>query len=387
MNRTGWLLLILAACAAGVGGFWMGHTRMPMPAETTVGVTVSGTGPIIYFQDPDGLPAYTEAPAKKSDGRPYRPVRASEDIDVTPGQSAPPKMDAASSEKKIRYYRNPMGLPDISKAPKKNSMGMDYIPVYEGEQEDSTAVTLSPGKLQRTGVVSEKATFRVLSVPVRAPGTIQLDERRASVVSVRSESFVDTVENVTTGSDVKRGQPLLRIYSPAIASAAAEYLSVLNSRIGIAAVNGSRQRLINLAVPSEVIAQIDKTREAPLTFTWSAPRDGIVLERNVVDGQRAMPGDVLFRVADHSVVWALVDVSERDLAVITEGQKVTLKASAYPDRAFHGTVALVYPHLMPATRTARVRIELPNDDLLLRPDMYVEAAIDTGNKEPVLASA
>jgi Cu(I)/Ag(I) efflux system membrane fusion protein len=98
-----------------------------------------------------------------------------------------------------------------------------------------------------------------------------------------------------------------------------------------------------------------------------------------------MPGDVLFRVADHSVVWALVDVAERDLAAINVGQNVTLKTSAYPARVFKGTVALIYPHLNAATRSARVRIELRNDDLVLRPDMYVEAQIDTGSSQPVVS--
>ena len=110
-----------------------------------------------------------------------------------------------------------------------------------------------------------------------------------------------------------------------------------------------------------------------------------MLERNVTDGMRAMPRDVLFRIADHSTVWSMVDVSERDLASVKEGQSVAVKVRSYPDRSFAGTVALVYPHLNPATRTVRVRIELPNADLLLRPDMYAEAEIDTGNDEPVLA--
>ena len=120
-------------------------------------------------------------------------------------------------------------------------------------------------------------------------------------------------------------------------------------------------------------------------FTWESPRDGIVLERNVSDGMRVMPGDVLFRIADHSTVWAMVDVPERDLAKVAEGQPATVRVRSYPGRAFEGKVAMVYPHLNPATRSVRVRIELPNPDLTLRPDMYAEAEINTGNSEPVLA--
>jgi len=262
---------------------------------------------------------------------------------------------------------------------------MDYIPVYEGEDTDSSTVKVSPGKLQRIGFKSEPATLRAISVPVRAPGTIQLDERRISVISLRSEAFVDTVENVTTGTEVRKGQPLMRLYSPAIASAAAEYAATLSLKGEPTGPQGSRQRLLNLSVPPQLVADIERTRQVPITFTWTSPRDGIVLERNVSDGMRVMPGDVLFRVADHSHVWAMVDVAERDLATVAEGQPVIVRARSYLDRTFTGKIALVYPHLSPATRTVRVRIELPNAEHLLLPDMYVEAEIDTGSGEKVVA--
>ncbi len=369
------MMMILAACAAGIGGVWIIPARA---ADNAAGPAV------LYYQDPDGRPAYSAAPKNTDDGRPYRAVHQGEDGSAELVKSSAPQT-ASETNKKIKFYRNPMGLPDISKTPKKDSMGMDYIPVYEGEQDDATSVTLTPGKIQRLGVATQKAALRVLSVPVRAPGTIQLDERRISVVSVRSEGFVDKVEDVTTGTEVKAGEKLLQIYSPAITSAAIDYVAVLNGKMSEAALAGGRQRLLNLDAPPELIAQIDKTRSIPITFTWTAPRDGIVLERNVVDGQRVMPGDVLFRIADHSVVWAMVDVAERDLAMVAQGQKVTLKTSAYGAREFPGTVALVYPRLDPATRSVRVRIELKNEDLALRPDMYVEALIDTGTGKPVVA--
>jgi membrane fusion protein, copper/silver efflux system len=292
---------------------------------------------------------------------------------------------APPDSKRIRYYRNPMGLPDISSAPKKDAMGMDYIPVYEGDDEDGSTVRITPGKVQRLGVRTETAKRRIVSQPVRAPGTIQLDEGRVAVISLRTEAFIDTVENVTTGSMVREGQPLMRLYSPLISAAATDYLSSLGFRNDAASPRGTRQRLLNYAVPPSLLGDIERTREVPLNFTWTAPRDGIVLERNVVPGMRVMPGDVLFRIADHTVVWASIDVAERDLGAVAAGQTVTVRARSYPDRSFAGKVALVYPHLNPATRTVRVRIELPNGDLLLLPDMYVEAEIKTGSGEAVLA--
>jgi membrane fusion protein, copper/silver efflux system len=381
VKRLAWSLLILAAVsAAGVGGYRIGRQG---PAERSTTATaaehVNVSGPVIYYQDPDGKPFYSTEPKSTADGRPYRAVHASEDISFDQTVKTEPKAVAVGSgDRKILYYRNPMGLPDISKVPKKDPMGMDYIPVYEGDDEDGATIKLSAGKLQRIGVRTEAAARRVIAEPVRAPGTLQLDERRIAVISLRSESFIESVEDVTSGSEVRKGQPLFRFYSPAITSAGAQYLSAPTAP-------GSAQRLLNYAVPQEFLTEIERTRKVPTSITWTAPRDGIVLERNVVEGMRAMPGDVLFRIADHSVIWALVDVAERDLAAVHEGQPVTIRVRSYPDRTFSGTVALVYPHLNPATRTVRVRIELANPHLLLKPDMYAEAEIETGGDVAALA--
>jgi Cu(I)/Ag(I) efflux system membrane fusion protein len=380
-------LLLAAVAAAGSAGFWIGRDgqlKLPATGSAASQPAASPHGPVIYYRDPDGKPFYAAEPKTTADGRPYRPVIASEDVTFDEPSAAPADA-SANAGKRILYYRNPMGLPDISKTPKKDPMGMDYIPVYEGEESDDATVKLSPGRLQRIGVETQPAAMRVIAEPVRAPGTIQLDERLVSVIAMRAETFVEKVEDVTTGSEVRKGQPLMRVYSPAVAAAAAEYLAALRGHADFAGVPGSKQRLLNFAVPPELIAEIERTRQVPLTFTWTAPRDGIVLERNVSDGMRVSPGDVLFRIADHTFVWALVDVPERNLAAVAEGQPVRVGVRSYPDKSFAGKVALVYPHLNPATRTVPVRIELPNHDLLLRPDMYAEAEIDTGSGTPVLA--
>jgi Cu(I)/Ag(I) efflux system membrane fusion protein len=127
------------------------------------------------------------------------PVLASEDVSF---EQRPPEQSAVKADERILYYRNPMGLADTSPVPKKDSMGMDYTPVYEGEPGDGSTVVISPGKLQRTGYRSEVVERKVVSRPIRVPGTIQLDERRISVVATRSEAFIDKVENVTTGDRV-----------------------------------------------------------------------------------------------------------------------------------------------------------------------------------------
>jgi Cu(I)/Ag(I) efflux system membrane fusion protein len=290
--------------------------------------------------------------------------------------------------KRIKFYRNPMGLPDTSPVPKKDSMGMDYIPVYSDEDAGDGTVKISPGKIQKTGVRSEQVERRVLNVPVRAPGTIELDERRVSIVSFRFEGFIESVENVTTGQHVHKGQPLMKVYSPALASAAAEYVSVNTAKAGSGitsqGVKGTRRRLENLGVSEQAIADIERTGEPALSVAWLAPQDGEILERNAVNGMRAAPGAVLFRIADHQIVWAIADIAERDLGLIAVGQKVSVRPRAYPNRVFTGAVALIYPHMNAQTRTARIRVELANPDELLRPDMYADIEIATGTETPVL---
>jgi membrane fusion protein, copper/silver efflux system len=386
MNRAVFTSATVAAMiAAAGGGFIAGHAQR-QPAETSsMAVVIQATaqtgGAPIYYQDPDGRPLYSLTPRKTPDGRDYRGVPVSADVSFEAASAS----EAAPVDRKIKYYRNPMGLPDTSATPKKDSMGMDYIPVYEGEDSDDGSVKLSPGKIQRTGVKSEPAAPRVIRSIIRAPGTIQLDERRTSIVSLRFEGFVDSVENVTTGDHVHKGQALMRVYGPSLSSAAAEYLSVLNGSLGSQALKGARRRLENLSVPDKVITEIERTREIPPSISWLAPQDGEIVERAAVNGMRAGPGDLLFRIVDHQVVWVLIDVAERDLDRLAIGQTVDVRPRAFAHRGFSGKVALIYPHLNAQTRTARVRVELANPDGLLRPDMYVDAEIDTGSAEPVLS--
>ncbi|MBU6457377.1 MAG: efflux RND transporter periplasmic adaptor subunit [Bradyrhizobium sp.] len=369
--------------AAGAALFAVAMPRAkPFAASVVSPAAASESGATIYYQDPDGKPFYSPTPKKTPDGRDWRAVPAGADVSLDEPETTPA---GAKTERKIKYYRNPMGLPDTSPVPRKDSMGMDYIPVYEGEDGDDGSVKLSPGKIQRTGVKSEPVMRRPVESIIRAPGTIQEDERRVSVVALRFEGFVDSVANVTTGDHVHKGEPLMNVYSPALSSAAAEYLSAINAGATGKELKGARRRLENLATPEPAIRELERTREISLSIPWLAPQDGEILERNAVNGMRAGPGDVLFRIADHRVVWALIDVAERDLNQVSVGAKVTIRPRGLGGRTFTGTVALIYPHLIAQTRTARIRVELPNPDEVLRPEMYVDAEIETGTPDPVLA--
>ncbi|UOK73738.1 efflux RND transporter periplasmic adaptor subunit [Ancylobacter polymorphus] len=390
MRRISLRVLALAAVlAAGIGGYWAGVRGLPVAGlrewlgreGTLVTAQPEATGAIIYYQDPDGRPAYSTTPRQTRDGRAFRAVRASEDVSF---EERPPAT-ADATPRRILYYRNPMGLPDTSPTPKKDSMGMDYIPVYEGEDDGSPVVRVPLGKLQRTGVRSELATRRPVGRSMRVPGMVQLDERRISVVATRSDAFINEVASVTTGDRVKKGQVLLRLYSPDIAAAGAQFLSDLNIGGRDSAAGGARQRLENLGVPPEAIAEIESTRKVPLSMTWRAPRDGVVLERNVVDGMKAAPGDVLFRLADISTIWVLADVPEFDLEAVRLGAPVAIHVRSLPGRTFEGRASLIYPQVGEATRATRVRIEIANPGDVLLPNMYAEVEIGAGDAAPVLA--
>ncbi len=393
MKRAAVAGLVLAALAAAAGGgYWAGLSGIAAPDSgmRTANSAQPGSGqqgargPVIYYRDPDGRPIYSAQPRRTADGRPFRAVHASEDVSF----EDKPAVDAgagSSPRGRILYYRHPMGLPDTSPVPKKDSMGMDYIPVYEGEGSDDSIVKVAPGRLQQTGVRSEPARRRSVSRLVRVPGTVQLDERRVSVVAMRTDAFIDEVANVTTGDRVTKGQPLFRLYAPEIAAAGAQFLTDLNNAAQGIPTGGARQRLENLGLSPELIAGIERARKVPLSMTWRAPRDGVVLERNVVDGMKAAAGDILFRLADISTIWVLADVPEFDLGSIRIGAPATIRVRSLPDQSFAGHIALIYPQVSETTRTTRVRIELPNPYGALLPNMYADVEIGTGTGDPVLA--
>jgi len=388
------------AVLLGGGGYWAGTndlgTRLGLHVveqalATPAASVIAPSGAVIYYRHPDGLPKFSATPTNAEDGRPFVAVHASEDVSFADAASNPVETDpamassgAAPSKGKLLYYRNPMGLPDTSKVPKKDSMGMDYIPVYEGDQSDASTVKVSLGKLQRTGVKTAIAEMASISRKIQVPGTVTLDERLVSIISMRTDSFVDDVADVTTGDHISKGEKLFGFYSREIATAASEYAAGRSDARGNGDA-GSALRLKNLGVPQEVIDAIGNTRQVPTSIAYVAPRDGIVLERMATTGMMAKPGDVLFRIADISNVWVMADVPEYDLAAVHDGAEVNVTVRSLPGRTFKGVVDLIYPQVDMQTRTTKVRIELPNPDGMLLSNMYADVEIEAGAPKPVVA--
>jgi Cu(I)/Ag(I) efflux system membrane fusion protein len=299
------------------------------------------------------------------------------------GHGAAAPQAAAKSERKLLYYRNPMGLPDTSPVPKKDPMGMDYIPVYEGEEAAAgSGIVIGTEKVQKLGVRTEAAALRELSHGVRAAGRIEVDERRLHTVAPKFEGWIEKLHVGATGQTVGRGQALAEVYSPELVSVQKEYALAAQGERSLQEAGGEAQagmkrladsslmRLRNWDISDEQIAHLRTSGEARRTLTLRAPASGIVMEKKAVAGMRFMPGEMLYQVADLSTVWAVADVFEQDIGLVRTGQKARLRIDAYPDRVFEGTVSYVYPTLRAETRTVPVRVELANPGGLLKPGMF-----------------
>lgn len=321
--------------------------------------------------------------------------------DMQTAATPAPSGEGAKQERKLLYYRNPMGLPDTSPVPKKDPMGMDYIPVYEGGDEDGDAssgqVRISTEKVQKLGVRTEKAALRDLDRTVRAAGRIEPDERRMYAIAPKFEGYIERLHVNTIGQPIGKGQALFSVYSPELVSAQREYAiaakgvqSLQGASDGVQ--SGMRQlaessllRLRNWDISEGDIRALAKTGESKRTLTFRSPVSGIVTEKKAVQGMRFMPGEMLYQVADLSRVWVIADIFEQDIGLIKTGANAKVRINAYPEKMFEGKIAYVYPTLNAATRTVPVRIELANPDNLLKPAMFAQVELPVGGKGKVLA--
>ncbi len=339
-------------------------------------VATAQQGPALYYQDPTGQPLWSATPKKDSQGRDWTAV-------YRDGAAAPAPVTAEKA--KPLYYRNPMGLPDTSPLPKKDSMGMDYTPVYPADVAGPPgSVAISPERVQMLGVRTEIATMRTMTRAVRAVGTVAVDERRIAVVAPRFEGWIEKLLVSASGDPVQRGQSLFEFYSPDLALAEQDY--VLARQISGNLAQGALNRLQNLNVPAEEVARLRKTGRASRTAVIVSPMDGVVMEKIAVLGMRFAPGDTLYRIADLSSLWVLADVFEQDFGLVRPGQDTKVAIAAYPDMGFQGKITFIYPTVNPTTRTVKVRVEVANAEMLLKPDMYatVEVSVPVA-ATPVLA--
>lgn len=295
---------------------------------------------------------------------------------ATPPPAEP--MAAASGARKILFYRNPMGLPDTSPAPKKDWMGMDYIAVYEGEDgsESGNTVKVNLDKVQRAGVRSEEARMTSLSRPLRAPGVAKPDERTLRVVTLRADAFIEKLYINETGKHVKAGEPLFQVYSPQLLRA------LIDDKTGAfpGQIN-AEQRLKILDIPQSVIDAARKAKQVASSFDYPSPASGVVMEKMVVEGMMMKMGEPLYRLADLSSIWVIADVAEQDLGQVKIGSPAKVNFRALPGETFAGQVTFILHELDAITRTAHIRIEIKNPDHRIKHEMYADVVIESGSGE------
>jgi Cu(I)/Ag(I) efflux system membrane fusion protein len=376
------VLLALGVIMGAAGGYWyarqLASTSMPGFAASNTASTVQRE--VLYYRDPSGAPYWSAEPKKDANGRDYLPVYDDEEPAFGPGGELSKPAPSKGGSRKIRYYRNPMGLPDTSPVPKKDWMGMDYIPVYEEEQDAGNVVKVSLDKIQRSGVRTEAVEERAVVEPVRAVGKVMHDESRLAVVAMRSEGYIEELFVSRTGEHVHAGQSLFRVYSPEIQKTQIEALYVAGS-----GQEGAIQRLRNLGVPESHIRKVLDSHTNLRTVDWLAPINGDVIEKHVINGQRVQAGAELYRIADHSHVWIIADLAEGDLPAIKIGARATVTVRAYMAEPLEGEVTFIHPELRPETRTGQVRIEVPNPDGRLKVEMYADVVFQGGDATPVVA--
>ncbi len=310
---------------------------------------------------------------------------------VPVGESKPA---AADPPKKKIMYRSTMNPNEISDKPGKDSMGMEMVPfeVEEGAGQPTpkglAAVSIAPAARERMGLTLGVVEKRPLARDVRTSARIVADETRLFKVNTKIEGWVDKLFVNVTGQEVKRGEPLLTIYSPELVSAQEEYLIALRNVKQLARSNddtamrgaatlleAALRRLQFWDISNDQIERLEATGKVEKYLTLYSPAGGWVAEKNVLAGQKIMPGDPLLVVADLTHVWGDADIYQSDLPYVKVGMPVEITIPYWEGKVFKGAVSFITPTLDPATRTVKARLDIENPELLLKPDMYANARL------------
>ena len=384
------ILLVLVALGAGGAAtyYWMtrGGMSSPMeerntqaPAEEKKQYTCS-MHPFIVTDEPGACPIC---------GMTLVPVKSASAATGAPG---------GEKERKILYWVAPMDPNYRSDKPGKSPMGMDLVPVYEDAGGEEGTIRVDPNTIQSIGVRTTPVTAGELKKTIRTVGMVTYDERRIGTVNAKIGGWIEKLYVDTTGEEVRKGAPLIEIYSPDLVSAQQEYLiarrhfeQVKDSPFPDVAksaqdlLDSARKRLSYWDITDRQIAELAGTGVVRKTLVLYSPFDGIVVHKGVFDGTKVMPGMELFRIADLSRIWVQGDVYEYELPWVKVGTPATVTLDYLPGKRYQGKITYIYPYLEGKTRTATVRVELANPGYALKPDMYahIELAPRVG-KETVL---
>lgn len=270
--------------------------------------------------------------------------------------------------------------------------GMEGMDMGGMDMSSDGSVRLTANQIQQFGVTFGSAEQRTLENQVRTVGIVNFDETRMAQVAPKFGGFIERLYVDFTGKPVRRGEPLVEIYSPELVSAQEELLLAgrLDESLGESAVPGvsggsnlaeaARRRLRLWDISDGQINQVLRTGEVRRTLTLYAPVSGIVVEKRVLEGQAVQPGESLYTIADLSEVWVEAELREANAATVQEGDPATVELAAFPGRPIEGTVEYVYPTLQEEARTLKARIAIPNPDGRLKPGMYATVRISSPSR-------
>ncbi len=291
-------------------------------------------------------------------------------------------------KKKIKYWVAPMDPTYIRDKPGKSPMGMDLIPVYEDEEDETVkgTIKIDPVTVQNIGVRTSKVTKGELLATIRTVGHITYDEELLTHIHTKISGWVEILFVDKTGEEVTKGQPLLSIYSPELVATQEEYLQAIKykkmtrgsrfaERGADTLLESTRRRLLLMDITPEQIEALEKIGEVLRVLFIPSPTNGVIIHKNVLEGMKVDPGTKLYTVADLSRVWVIASVYEYELPFLRVGQKAEMSLAYEPGSKYEGHITFIYPYLSAKTRTAQVRIEFDNPYLKLKPDMYADVVI------------
>jgi RND family efflux transporter MFP subunit len=294
----------------------------------------------------------------------------------------PEASGASGDARKILFYRSPMNASFISTKPGKDAMGMDLVPVREGDPgADLDAITLEGATIQRMGVRIAPVKSGRLTRIVRAFGRVDFDETRVATVNMKFDGWIEKLWVSETGQFVKRGSPLFAAYSPELVGSQEEYAQILKS--GAAGphsehlAQAAKERLLQFDVPAAVVDGIEKTGTTKRQVVLVSPVSGYVVHKTAFEGTFVKKGANLFTIADLDALWVLASVYESDAPWVVVGQEATVELSYMPGHIQEAKVDYVYPVLDKITRTVEVRLLLPNPKVALKPGMFTTVRIHT----------
>ena len=287
----------------------------------------------------------------------------------------------------------------VRDAPGKSPMGMDLVPVCPeaGAAAARGVVSIDPALVQNMGVRLARVERKDLSRTIRAVGRVAYDERRVAHVHTKVQGWVEKLYIDYEGQLVERGQPLLEIYSPELVATQEELLVAARYRDQTAAspfedvqesgahlFEATRRRLELWDIPDRDIERLLETGAIRKNLTLYSPARGVVTQLGVREGMEVGPNQNLYTIADLSRIWIYADLYEYELPWVAVGQHGIVELSYMPGTTFAGTVTFIYPYLDAKTRTLRVRLDMDNPDLVLKPDMFANVRIQAESRRGTL---